>query len=52
VLKALGIGGGAAVSCVVLYRLVIFAPITAVGLALLVRRHGGLRVLRGRTASL
>ena len=46
-LKALSISGGAAISCVVLYRLVIFGPITATGLMLLVRRHGGLRMLRG-----
>ena len=46
VLKALGVAGGAAVGCVVLYRLVIFGPITATGLVLLVRSHGGLRMLR------
>ena len=45
-LDALKVGGGAAVSCAVLYRLVIFGPITVVGLVLLVRGHGGLRVLR------
>jgi uncharacterized membrane protein YbhN (UPF0104 family) len=49
-LKALQVGGGAAVSCLVLYRLVIFGPITLTGLCLLVRRHGGLRMLRGATA--
>lgn len=46
-LKAMKVSGGAAISCVVLYRLVIFGPITATGLLLLVRRHGGLRMLRG-----
>jgi uncharacterized membrane protein YbhN (UPF0104 family) len=45
-LKALDVAGGVAVSCLVLYRLVVFGPITAVGLVLLVRRHGGLRMLR------
>ena len=50
VLKALNVSGSAALSCVVLYRLVIFGPITAVGLVLLVRRHGGLRMLRGSRA--
>jgi uncharacterized membrane protein YbhN (UPF0104 family) len=45
-LKALQVSGGAALGCVVLYRLVIFGPITVVGLVLLVRRHGGLRMLR------
>lgn len=45
-LKALKVGGGAAVSCLVLYRLVIFGPITVAGVVLLVRRHGGLRMLR------
>lgn len=50
VLKALNVSGSAALSVVVLYRLVIFAPITAVGLLLLVRRHGGLRMLRGSRA--
>lgn len=50
VLKALNVSGSAALSCVVLYRLVIFGPITAAGLVLLVRRHGGLRMLRGSRA--
>jgi uncharacterized protein (TIRG00374 family) len=50
-LKALNISGGAALGCVVLYRLVIFGPITATGLVLLVRRHGGLRMLRSAPAS-
>jgi uncharacterized membrane protein YbhN (UPF0104 family) len=38
-----GIRGGAAVSCVLLFRFVIFVPITLVGLALMVGRYGGLR---------
>lgn len=46
-LGALKVGGSAAVSCLVLYRLVVFGPITVVGLVLLVRRHGGLQMLRG-----
>lgn len=49
-LKALNVSGGAALGCVVLYRLVIFGPITVIGLVLLVRRHGGLRMLRGARA--
>ncbi len=49
-LNALGVGGSAALGCVVLYRLVIFAPITFAGLVLLVRRHGGLRTLRSARA--
>lgn len=50
-LKALKVGSGPALSCVVLYRLVIFGPITVAGLLLLVRRHGGLRMLRGATGT-
>ncbi len=50
VLKALHVSGSAALSCVVLYRLVIFGPITAIGLVLLVRRHGGLRMLHSSRA--
>lgn len=49
-LKALLVSASASLSCVVLYRLVIFGPITAVGLVLLVRRHGGLGMLRGSRA--
>jgi hypothetical protein len=49
-LKALDIEGSAALSCLVLYRLVIFGPITAAGMVLLIRRHGGLRMLRGARA--
>lgn len=35
--------GGAAVSCVLLFRFVVFVPITVVGLLLMVARYGGLR---------
>jgi uncharacterized membrane protein YbhN (UPF0104 family) len=45
-LKGLGITGAQAVGFALLTRFVIFAPITLVGLALLVGRYGGLRRLR------
>jgi uncharacterized membrane protein YbhN (UPF0104 family) len=35
--------GGAAVSCVLLFRFIIFVPITLAGLAVVVGRYGGLR---------
>ncbi len=49
-LHALGVRGGAAVGCVLLYRFVIFVPITIAGLILMVGRYGGLRAAlrRGR----
>ena len=51
-LKAIGITGGQAVGFTVLARFVIYVPITAVGLALVVLRYGGLRELkRSRVAS-
>ena len=43
-LDALGIGGGAALGCVLLWRFVIFVPVTVAGLILMVVRYGGLRV--------
>jgi len=50
-LKALGITGGAAVSYGLLVRFVLFVPVTAVGLVLLVARYGGLHQLwSGRRA--
>jgi hypothetical protein len=45
-LKGLGITGAQAVGFALLTRFVIFAPITVVGLALLVWRYGGLRRIR------
>jgi uncharacterized membrane protein YbhN (UPF0104 family) len=45
-LKGLGITGSQAVGFALLSRFVIFAPITAVGLGLLVWRYGGLRRIR------
>jgi hypothetical protein len=45
-LKGLGITGAHAVGFALLTRFVIFAPITLVGLGLLVGRYGGLRRLR------
>jgi len=50
--RALTGGAGGAAGYVVALRLVLFVPITLVGLTLLVFRHGGvatLRALRGRT---
>jgi uncharacterized membrane protein YbhN (UPF0104 family) len=49
-LHAIGITGGDAFGCVLLYRFVIFGPITLAGLILVVTRYGGLRALR-RTRS-
>jgi uncharacterized membrane protein YbhN (UPF0104 family) len=44
-LHALKVTGGNAVAFAVLVRFVMFVPITAVGLVLLITRHGGLRQL-------
>ena len=44
-LRALRVGGGSALAFGVLVRLVLFAPITAVGLVLVVVRYGGLSSL-------
>jgi len=53
-LGALDIRGGAAVSFVILARLVLFGPITVAGLILLLTRYGGIsrvwRALRERTS--
>jgi uncharacterized membrane protein YbhN (UPF0104 family) len=45
---ALGVTGGSAVSLLLLYRAVVFVPITVVGLVLVVVRYGGLATLRRR----
>ena len=45
-LHALKVTGGNAVAFAVLVRFVMFVPITAVGLILLMTRHGGIRQLR------
>jgi uncharacterized protein (TIRG00374 family) len=42
-LHQLGIRGGAALSCVLLSRFIVFVPITVAGLLLVVARYGGLR---------
>lgn len=42
-LHRVGVTGGDAVSAVVLFRFVIFAPLTAVGLVTMLARYGGLR---------
>lgn len=45
-LNAAGVTGSAALSILLLYRFVLFVPITIVGLALLLTRYGGLTMLR------
>lgn len=50
-LDALDITGGAALSCVLLFRFVVFVPITVAGLLLMVTRYGGLGVVFGRGGS-
>ena len=45
-LRAIGVTGGQALSFALLVRFVLFFPITMVGLALLVWRYGGVRLLR------
>jgi uncharacterized membrane protein YbhN (UPF0104 family) len=49
-LHALKVTGGNAVAFAVLVRFVMFVPITAVGLLLLITRYGGIRQLRKATA--
>jgi uncharacterized membrane protein YbhN (UPF0104 family) len=44
-LHALGIGGGSALGAVLLFRFVVFVPITVAGLVLMVVRYGGLWAL-------
>jgi uncharacterized protein (TIRG00374 family) len=44
----LGVQGGTGVSLLLLYRTVIFAPVTLAGLGLIVTRYGGLAALRRR----
>jgi uncharacterized membrane protein YbhN (UPF0104 family) len=53
-LHHVGVRGGDAVSCVILFRFVVFVPITVVGLILIVARYGGLRgaLQRERAAEL
>jgi uncharacterized membrane protein YbhN (UPF0104 family) len=50
-LHALKVTGGNAVAFAVLVRFVMFVPITAVGLILLMTRHGGLRQFRKVTSA-
>lgn len=45
-LKAFGVAGGVAVGFVVMVRFVVFVPVTAVGLILVVTRYGGLKMLK------
>jgi uncharacterized membrane protein YbhN (UPF0104 family) len=42
-LHQVGVTGGSALSCVLLFRFVAFVPITIVGLIVMVARYGGLR---------
>jgi hypothetical protein len=51
-LKAAGVTGSAALGVLLLFRFVLFVPITIVGLVLLLTRYGGLAMLRSaeRTA--
>ena len=45
-LKAVDVTGSAALSVLLLYRFVLFVPITIVGLILLLTRYGGFAMLR------
>ena len=45
-LHALGVTGGIALGCTLMFRFVVFVPITLVGLLLMVTRYGGPRALR------
>jgi glycosyltransferase 2 family protein len=47
-LGAAGIAGGAAIGGALLYRFVVFVPITVAGLGLMLARYGGLGRLRAR----
>jgi len=49
-LGALGVHGGPALGCALLFRFVAFVPITVAGLGLVVTRYGGLRTLRSSEA--
>jgi uncharacterized membrane protein YbhN (UPF0104 family) len=42
-LHALDVTGGAAIGCVIMFRFVIFVPITLFGLLLMIFHYGGLR---------
>jgi uncharacterized protein (TIRG00374 family) len=48
--RALGLGGAAALSYLVTLRFVLFVPITLAGLVVVVARYGGLQRLRGLRA--
>ncbi len=52
-LAAIDVAGGAAVSALLLFRFVVFVPVTLAGLALMVARYGGLgaALRRGRAAA-
>lgn len=50
-LKAAGVTGSAALSVTLLFRFVVFVPVTVVGLILLLTRYGGLATLRSAERS-
>jgi uncharacterized membrane protein YbhN (UPF0104 family) len=47
-LRAVDVAHGAALGCVILFRFVVFVPITLLGLVLMVTRYGGLRAILRR----
>ena len=47
-MRAAGVAGGAAIGAALLYRFVVFVPITVAGLLLMLVRYGGLGRLRAR----
>jgi uncharacterized membrane protein YbhN (UPF0104 family) len=52
-LHQVNVKGGAAVSCVLLFRFVVFVPITLAGLLIMIARYGGVRnALRRERAAL
>jgi uncharacterized membrane protein YbhN (UPF0104 family) len=49
-LHALGVTGGTALGCTLMFRFVVFVPITLVGLLLMVTRYGGPKAFRAAEA--
>jgi uncharacterized membrane protein YbhN (UPF0104 family) len=50
-LDSLGVNGGTALSVALMFRFVVFVPITFAGLGLMVARYGGLRAARSSEAT-
>jgi uncharacterized membrane protein YbhN (UPF0104 family) len=50
-LRAIHVSKSAALGCVILFRFVVFVPITVVGLVLMVTRYGGLKAILRRPPS-